>query len=353
MDRRTFGKKIAVTTALVTGLPYLVQSQDTSMMERNFPHKIIKPKQLKPGDTIGLVTPASPIDEERLEKTIKNIEGLGFKLEFNRKRLLAKEGYLAGKDIVRADELNRMFANPEIDGIWCVRGGYGVARLLNMLNYQVIKENPKVLIGFSDITALHQAIFKKTGLVCFHGPAGASDFTDYTQKHIQNVITNVQNTYKIEYANDNLNLEDELYQPYTIVEGKAQGRLIGGNLTLAASLVGTPYDISYDGRLVFLEDIDEKPYRIDRMLTQMLLAGKFNQVKGIILGVFKGCSPQDVTNSWTLREIFEDRFQHLNIPIIYGMSFGHISNQFTLPLGIEAELNTTEKTLTLLESTVV
>ncbi|MFK7946294.1 MAG: LD-carboxypeptidase [Saprospiraceae bacterium] len=349
MDRRTFSKKIASTAALA-GFPLIGFGKQSDM---SFSKKIIKPKRLKPGDTIGLVTPASPITKEQLEKTIKNIEGLGFKLEYNRKRLLARKGYLAGKDIVRADEINRMFDNKRIDGIWCVRGGYGATRMLDMLNYKVIKQNPKVLIGYSDVTALYQAIFKKTGLVCFHGPVGASDFTNYTKKHVQKILSNPTSTYKIEASPENEAMENQIYNSYVINDGIAEGRLVGGNLTLVSSLVGTPYDISYKNKLVFLEDIGEKPYRIDRMITQMTLAGKFDKVKGIILGVFLNCETKDGNNSLTLMEMFKDRFEKLKVPIIYGMSFGHISNQFTLPLGIQAKLDTTNKTLTLLEPAVV
>lgn len=352
MDRRNFGKKLT-TAAITMGLPYLGLSRADEEMEKECNRKIIKPKRLKPGDTIGLVTPASPITEAQLDKSIKNIEGLGFKVEFNRKRILARNGYLAGSDLVRADEINLMFDNPKIDGIWCVRGGYGVARMLDMLNYKVIRQNPKVLIGYSDITALHQAIYKKTGLVCFHGPAGASAFTDYTTKHIKNIITNPQENYMIEYAAENLNKENEIYQPFTIKEGVAEGELIGGNLTLAVSLVGTAYDVSYDDKLVFLEDVGEKPYRIDRMITQLFLAGKFKKVKGIILGVFYNCEAIEGEDSLRLKDVLIDKFQYLNVPIIYGMSFGHIDNQFTLPLGIKARLNTKDKLLTLLESGVI
>lgn len=350
MDRRTFSKKIAAATTLA-GFPLIGFGKHDADM--TFSKKIVKPKRLKPGDTIGLVAPASPITEEQLEKTIKNIEELGFKLEYNRKRVLARNGYLAGKDIVRADEINRMFDNKRIDGIWCVRGGYGVTRMLDMLNYKVIKKNPKVLVGYSDVTALHQAIFKKTGLVCFHGPVGASDFTSYTKKHVIDVISNPSSTYKIEAAEENEAMENQIYNSYVINDGIAEGRLIGGNLTLASSLVGTPYDISYKNKLVFLEDIGEKPYRIDRMITQMILAGKFNHVKGIILGVFLNCEAKKGDDSLTLAEMLRDRFKNFNIPIVYGMSFGHISNQFTLPLGIKAKLNTANKTITLLESAVV
>lgn len=350
MDRRTFGRRIAAATALA-GLPLVGFAKDSS--EENFPKKILKPKRLKPGDTIGLVTPASPITEEQLEKTIENIERLGFKLQYNRKRLLARKGYLAGKDIVRADEINRMFNNKEIDGIWCVRGGYGVTRMLDMLNYKVIRDNPKVLIGYSDITALHQAIFKKTGLVGFHGPVGASEFTDYTKEHLLEVVSKRTTTFEITASPANEAMENQAYNSYVIRDGIAEGRLVGGNLTLAASLVGTPYDISYNNKLVFLEDIGEKPYRLDRMLTQMILAGKFNKVKGIVLGVFLNCEAGESDNSLTLEQMFKDKFRNFNIPIIYGMSFGHISNQFTLPLGIKAKLNTADKTVTLLEPAVV
>jgi muramoyltetrapeptide carboxypeptidase len=318
-----------------------------------FSKRIIKPKRLKPGDTIGLITPASPITEEQLDKAIQNIEDLGFKLAYNRRRLLARNGYLAGKDIVRADEINRMFDNKDIDGIWCIRGGYGVTRMLDMLNYKVIRQNPKPLIGYSDVTALHQAIFKKTGLVCFHGPVGASEFTSYTQKYVRQVISETNAPFKIEASPQNEAMENRVYNSYVINDGIAEGRLIGGNLTLVSSLVGTPYDISYKDKLVFLEDVGEKPYRIDRMLTQMLSAGKFDKVKGIILGVFYNCEASESENSLTLAEMFEDRLGALNIPVIYGMSFGHISNQFTLPLGINARLNTTDKTLTLLEAAVI
>lgn len=349
MNRRTFSKRIAAVTPLI-GFPFIGFTKHSSM---TFSKRIIKPKRLKPGDTIGLITPASPITEEQLDKAIQNIEDLGFKLAYNRRRLLARNGYLAGKDIVRADEINRMFDNKDIDGIWCIRGGYGVTRMLDMLNYKVIRQNPKPLIGYSDVTALHQAIFKKTGLVCFHGPVGASEFTSYTQKYVRQVISEINAPFKIEASPQNEAMENRVYNSYVINDGIAEGRLIGGNLTLVSSLVGTPYDISYKDKLVFLEDVGEKPYRIDRMLTQMLSAGKFDKVKGIILGVFYNCEASESENSLTLAEMFEDRLGALNIPVIYGMSFGHISNQFTLPLGINARLNTTDKTLTLLEAAVI
>ena len=350
MNRRHFNKLIAAASALSSCSLYGFSSITSS---NQLSKKIIKPKRLKSGATIGLVTPSGPITEQQLEKTVQNIEGLGFKLAYNRTRLLAKKGYLAGRDISRADEINRMFDNEQIDGIWAVRGGYGATRILDMLNYKVIRQNPKVFIGYSDITAIHQAIFKKTNLVSFHGPVGASEFTDYTKKYVMQLISETSSTVKIEHSAQNEMLEDNTYSSYVINSGIAEGQLIGGNLTLAASLVGTPYDVSYKNKLVFLEDIGETPYRIDRMITQMISAGKFDNIKGIILGVFLDCETKEFNNSLTLKEMFQDRFSRFNIPIIYGMSFGHISNQFTLPLGIKARLNTEDKSITLLESAVI
>lgn len=352
MDRRKFGKKLLQTGIVASGLSSL--NFDVGKVENNtqFPRKIIKPQALKPGDTIGLVAPASPITIEQLEKAVKNIEDLGFKAVYNEKRILSKYGYLAGEDLFRADDLNLMFNNPEVKGIWCVRGGYGTARILNMLNYKVIKSNPKVLIGYSDITALLHSIFKHTGLVCFHGPGAASEFTTYTKRHVQAVLMSTEKNHFIDYPIENLDNESSEFQPLIIQKGIAEGRLIGGNLTLVTSLIGTKYDIDYDNRLVFLEDIGEKPYRIDRMITQLLLAGKFNRARGIILGVFMNCEARKNAQSFTLRETLLDRFQYFKVPVIYGMSFGHIDNQCTLPLGINAQLNTENKSVTLLENTV-
>ena len=349
MNRRHFNKLIAGVSTLSSssffGFSTIKSSHQLS--------KIIKPKRLKSGSTIGLVTPSGPITEQQLEKTVRNIEGLGFKLAYNKTRLLAKKGYLAGRDISRADEINRMFDNKQIDGIWAVRGGYGATRILDMLNYKVIRQNPKVFIGYSDITAIHQAIFKKTNLVSFHGPVGASEFTDYTKKYVMQLISETSPTMKIEHFAQNEMLENNIYNSYVINSGIAEGQLMGGNLTLAASLIGTPYDVSYKNKLVFLEDIGETPYRIDRMITQMISAGKFNNIKGIILGVFLDCETKEFNNSLTLKEMFEDRLSRFNVPIIYGMSFGHIHNQFSLPLGIMARLNTEDKSITLLESAVI
>lgn len=351
MKRRDF-YKTALGAVAATTLTSATISENESLRRRKFPRKLIKPPRLKSGATIGLVAPASPVPENRWQNTIENLEGMGFKLVYDEKQILSKYGYLAGKDEARAKDVNRMFEDKNIDGIWCVRGGYGTARILPMLDYKMIKKNPKILIGYSDITALLSGIFLKTGLVGFHGPVGASNFTDYTKKHALNLLMQPQDRYLIEYAKDNLDKAGKEYQPFEIKAGKAVGRLVGGNLTLISSLMGTPYELDFKNKIVFLEDIGEKPYRLDRMVTQLLLAGKLQQAAGVILGVFNGCEKGANDNSLSLKEMIIDRFEGLNIPVIYGLSFGHIGNNFTLPMGLKAEMNTDKKTLMLLEKAV-
>ena len=313
--------------------------------------KLIKPKQLRAGDTIGLVTPSSSITEEKLKKAIVNMKLLGLKVKLG-KNIKAINGYLAGTDEQRLEDFHRMFADDEVDGIWCIRGGYGAARILPKVNYKLIKKNPKVLIGYSDITALLHAIHQETGLICFHGPVASSDFTPYTIQHLKGVLMNSKMSHHINYADDNNAFTDIGYRTKVLKAGKATGKLTGGNLTLLSSLVGTDYKLKAKGKLVFIEDIGEKPYRIDRMLTQLLQGTDLEKAAGIFLGVFEDCQANEDERSLSLMETFQDRLGHLDIPIIYGLSFGHIKNHFTIPMGIEAELDTKLKSLTLLDSSV-
>jgi muramoyltetrapeptide carboxypeptidase len=314
--------------------------------------KIIKPNRLKLGDTIGVIAPSSALPEHVLNRALSNLEKLGFKLQEG-KHIRAMRGYLAGTEQERLEDLHHMFADPTVQGIWCLRGGYGAARLLPEVDFKLIKKNPKVFIGYSDITALHVAIAEKTGLVTFHGPVGTSDFNDYTGMHVKNVLMNPTAPYKIELSAENLKKEGNLFQTEVITAGKARGKLIGGNLSLLSSAAGTPFAVkSFAGKMVFMEDIDERPYRVDRMLTQLLQSSDLKKAAGIALGIFDGCNPNKDENSLSLIACFKDRLGNLGIPVIYGLSFGHIGHQFTLPVGIEAELNTDTKTLTFLESAV-
>ena len=308
------------------------------------PLAIKKPQRLKKGDTIGLITPGSYISDEALEKAVKNIEALGFRPKLA-KNIRAKRGFNAGTDQERLNDLHDMFADTAIKGIWCARGGYGCGRLLPYIDYRLIKKNPKVLIGYSDITALLQAIYCKTGLICFHGPVGASDFTNYTVSNLINVLMEPKAKYVIQ-------LNQDVPTTTVIQAGQATGLLVGGNLSLLASLVGTDFQLEMKDKLLFIEEIGEKPYRIDRMLTQLRQANHLNKAAGIALGTFQDCEAEKEDNSLSLIETLRDRLADLNLPLIYGLSFGHIANQCTLPVGLKAKLDTQQSTITLLEAAV-
>ena len=344
MDRKKFLKNLTLSFLAISSFSYADYLNTYRRAD-----KIIKPAKLKKGDRLGLIAPGEFITEEELITSIDNLEALGFKISYT-KNILSRNGYLAGTDEQRASDLNEMFSRNDIDGIVAARGGYGCTRILPLIDYNLIEKNPKVLLGYSDITALHMAIYSKTGLVSFHGPVGISTFNEYTVSNLKNILL---------YSLENLtlyNAEDDEHNnsnSFTIISGKSSGRLIGGNLSLMVSLIGTPYDFDPSGKLIFIEEIGEQPYRIDRMLTQMIEAGKFEKASGIILGEFVDCEPdKNDLNSFSLKEVLYNCLFNLNVPVIYGMSFGHIKNKLTLPIGINAELNSISQTITLLESAV-
>ncbi len=310
-----------------------------------------KALKLKKGQTLGLIAPSSPITAKKFDKSVNNLENLGFKLKLG-KSVKESQGYLAGTDSQRLEDLHNMFSDPEVDGIWCIRGGYGSGRLLPKIDFDLIKKNPKVIIGYSDITALLIAINQETGLVCFHGPVAASDYEDYTVHQVQSVLMNPTKNFIIENSPINENNERSVFQPYVIRPGRATGQLTGGNLSLVMSMIGTPWEMTIKNKIIFLEDIGEAPYRVDRMLTQLLQCYDLNKAAAIVLGIFLGCERDD-EDSWTLRETITDRLSHLSIPILYGFSIGHIDNMTTIPLGVEATLDTQTRTLTLLEQAVL
>lgn len=340
MDRKNFIKKTAAIPFISSAF---IQGIDASGINEN---RTLKPPKINPGDTIGLVAPGGIITEEELKESKDNLEKLEFNVVYT-ENIMARHGYFAGTDKLRASDLNEMFNRKDVNGIVAARGGYGCSRILPLIDYEIIKKNPKVLLGYSDITALLFGIFLKTGLITFHGPVGISTFNDFSVENMKRVLI---------YPSDNLclynDINDETDPPYVVRSGKASGKLIGGNLSIVVSLIGTEYDVDYADKILFLEDTDEKPYRIDRMLTQLIEAGKFNNLAGIVLGKFNDCEDED-PHSFSLKEVLFDRLYNLNIPVIYGMSFGHITNKFTLPFGINAELNVNNKTITLLEKAVV
>ena len=345
MKRRDLLKGAAV-------LPFLAQTAFSENRKFSGRKNIIKPKRLVKGDTVAVIAPSSGVAPETFEKALQNLADLGLKTKAG-KSARTRNGFLAGTDKERLDDLHQAFSDAEIKAVWCVRGGYGASRFLPDLNFNLIRKNPKILIGYSDITALHTAIYQNTGLVTFHGPVAASNFSDYTKNHVVNVLMNPSAPYKIELSPDNIAKESNLFKTETITKGKCRGELLGGNLSLLTALAGTPFALrNTKGKILFIEDVGEQPYRIDRMLTQLRQSVDMRQLAGIALGIFEDCNPKS-NDTQSLVDVLKDRLGDLGIPVIYGLSFGHIRDQFTLPVGIEAELDTEKATMTFLETGVV
>lgn len=303
---------------------------------------MIKPKRLKSGDTIGIVAPASPTSKEKIEKACEKLSQMGFRVVVG-KNCHSQYGYLTAEDKLRAEELNSMFANKDIDGIICLRGGYGTPRILDLLDYELIKNNPKVFVGYSDITSLHIALNKYADLVTFHGPMAASDiagdFSDFSRDSLLNAISSDEFNPIIRNATEEIK---------TINGGIAVGQIIGGNLSLLTSTLGTPYEIDTKGKILFIEEIGEDTYKIDRMLTQLRLAKKLEEAKGIILGNFNNCLPSD-QGDFRLEEVFEQIIKPLNKPTIYNLQAGHCDPAITIPFGVKARLDATKQEITILE----
>lgn len=354
MKRRSFTNRLIWSLGAGLLLPQCkaeAKSQDESthkVTSSPEDQPLILPRRLKEGDTIGLITPGSYIPDKDLAKAEKNMLALGLRVKRG-KNLRALRGFTAGTDQERLEDLHSMFADPEVDAIWCARGGYGCTRLLPYIDFSIIRKNPKILIGYSDITALTTAVFQETGLVCFHGPVAASTFTDYTRRELEAILFSFGKSRTISIAEENREKEDPLFQPMVLNPGKASGRLIGGNLSLLATMAGTPWALKTENRLLFLEDVEEKPYRIDRMLTQLKQSANLEEAAGFALGVFAGCVPEPEDRSLSLEDTIKGQFLLLSQPAVYGLSIGHISNQCTIPVGVKATLDADKKTITINE----
>jgi muramoyltetrapeptide carboxypeptidase len=316
--------------------------------------KTIRPRRLQPGDTVGLVDPASatwePVSIEVIEESLA---ALGFKTKRGA-NLLARRGYFAGSDEQRAADLNAMFADPEVRAIHCVRGGWGSARLLPLLDWPMMAKNPKILLGYSDITALLLSIFARTGLVTFHGPVGISQWNSFNVGYLKRVL---QDGEAVTFENLKEIGEHDLTavenRVQTLHPGTARGRLLGGNLTVLSSIVGSGYLPDWEGCILFLEDIEEAPYRIDRMLTQLRLAGILQKARAVIWGNCTDCDPGEGFGSLTVREVLEDHIRPLGVPAWLGAMIGHVDRQFTLPVGVEVEVDATAGRIRMLEPAVL
>jgi muramoyltetrapeptide carboxypeptidase len=311
--------------------------------------RLIKPKKLKKGDLISIVSPASSPDNlSRINLGVEYLEKAGYRVIVG-KNVGKYHGYLAGTDQERVDDIHNMFNNKDVKAIICVRGGYGSPRLLDKIDFGLIKKNPKIFVGYSDITALNMAFLKKANLVTFSGPMLAVDFWNevdpFTEEIFWKSVTSDEPLGKIPLPEEG--------KINCLKKGESEGELIGGNLALYTSLIGTEFFGSMKGKLLFIEEIGELPYRIDRMLTQIKLAGVFDEISGIILGEFTDCNESDITKkSLSLGEVIQDYFNKLEIPVIYGFPHGHIKKTLTVPLGIKAKINTSKCSVEFLESGV-
>lgn len=288
-------------------------------------------KRLVKGDTIGIVAPAGIASVDKMSRGIARLEKLGFKVKEG-KSIYNKWGYFAGEDKERAQDIMDMFEDDEVDMILCVRGGYGAMRLLPYLNFHKIKKHPKIFMGYSDITVLLNAFYEKEGLITFHGPMLTSDLdNEYTLESFLYTIMKGYEQYSIVNPPDNPMI--------SIMDKCAEGRIIGGNLTLICSTLGTPYEVDTKNKILFIEDVGEVPYRLDRMFTQLLLADKLEQCSGFILGQFTDCEGEKKEDSFSLQQVIENRVLSLNKPTLMNFMCGHDNPKYTLPIGAKAKLN--------------
>jgi muramoyltetrapeptide carboxypeptidase len=314
--------------------------------------EIIKPRRLVRGDTVGLVSPAGATHHRvDVDIAIERLAALGLRAKLA-PNALAKHGYLGGTDEQRAADINGMFADETVNAIWPLKGGWGCGRLLPMLDYEAIRVSRKLLYGFSDITALLLALYARSGLVSVHGPTANSSWNEFTTEHFVRLAFDAEagtlsNPVRLE--NDLAHTEDRIR---TIRPGQATGRLVGGNLTVLTSLLGSSYLPDWSNHILFLEDVGEDIYRIDRMMNQLNLAGVLEQLAGVIFGKCSRCESGASFSAFTLEEVLDHYLLPLHVPAFEGSMIGHITDKFTVPVGVLATMNAETGTIELLESTV-
>jgi len=348
-DRRNFLKKAGLAAgALGFTQPYANAAYFRATS------KNIKAAPLQEGNTIGIVAPGFTLPKPELVRNFAAmLEEEGYKVKFG-EHTFGKYGYFSGTDEQRAGDLNAMFADPEVRGIVAARGGWGGARILPLLDYETIKADPKVFIGYSDITSLLLGIYQQTGLVTFHGPVGTSDWNRFSYKHYRKVIIK-EKAYKLRGAKKlkkKTTLEEAETARYVINEGKAAGTLVGGNLTVLCGMVGSTYLPDFTNKILFLEDVGEAVYRIDRYLTHLKLAGILEKISGLVFASCASCEEEDDKDDFTLKQILEFHLKPLGIPAFFGILSGHLEEQYTLPLGVQVEINSKRGNIKLLEEAV-
>lgn len=334
INRRQFLTTLGLTT-LATQIP--------SVSAQLSPNTILKPPRLEIGDTVGLISPAGIIDPKDIEDAKQSLGNLGLKVKTGA-HILDRYGYLAGKDIDRAQDINTMFADNSVKAIIAMRGGWGCNRILPLINYPLIRTHPKIIMGYSDITSLLLAINARSRVITFHGPVATSTWNQFTVDYLKRILFNREAVIM-----QNINTTEG--QINIISPGKARGKLIGGNLSVLSAMVGSAYLPSWKKSILFLEEIGEDVYRIDRMLTQLKNAGILNQIAGLIFGQCTNCKVGDEP-SFTLNQVLQSHLLPLGIPSWYGSMMGHIKDKFTIPVGVEVEIDAESGTIKMLEAAV-
>lgn len=301
------------------------------------------PKALKPGDTIGVIAPSFPVKPEEKPKIVDYLRAAGYRVKLGRtvEELMNFHGYLAGDAKLRAEDVNRMFADPEVDGIICARGGYGSSHTMEYLDLDLIKENPKAFIGFSDITNFHSILNRFCDLVTFHGPMVLSNMLkgsdDYSRKSLYEALS-MTDTYTFK------NPKEEPFRVLTA--GKAEGMITGGNISLLARSLGTFYEPETEGKILFLEDVEESIPSIDMMITQLEQAGKMEDIRGVLIGNFAECTNDRYDGSYKMDEFLKDRFAGYTVPVMANVCSGHERPMGTIPMGTICEMDTEKNAVT-------
>ena len=353
LKRRRLGAIVAALTAASLAPASVLARTAMSKRGGNTGRKTIKPPALKRGDLVALFNPSGFADDALIQRSTVNLEKFGFRV-MQSAHIRSSRGNTAGTIGQRLTDLHTLFANREVRALWSARGGSGTAQLLPYIDYGLIARNPKIVIGYSDLTSLLLAIYAKTGLVTFHGPVGSSGFTPFTVANLEAVLIEGRAPYVMTTAEEHVKraATEPNFVQRVLHNGSAEGTLIGGNLSVLSSLVGTRYLPNVKPSLLFLEEISEAPYRVERMLTQLAQSGVLDNASGAMLGVFvKGDLPPG-EESLTLRQALDDHFPARQIPSAYGLSFGHIASQWVLPIGVRGRFDADAKSLTLLESAV-
>ena len=353
LTRRSFNTRLGGLLAASLAFSFAFAGTATTPSPRPLRRKTLKPPALKRGDLIALFNPSGFADDALIQRSTSNLERLGFRV-MQSAHIRASRGNTAGTIGQRLTDLHALFENREVRALWAARGGSGTAQILPYIDNGLVARNPKIVIGYSDLTSLLLAIYAKTGLVTFHGPVGSSGFTPFTVEHLEAVLVEGRAPYVMTTADEHAKraVTEPNFGQRVLRSGSAEGTLMGGNLSVLSSLVGTPYLPVVKPSLLFLEEISEAPYRVERMLTQLAQSGVLDNASAAMLGVFvKGDVPAG-EESLTLTQALDDHFSARPIPSAYGLSFGHIASQWVLPIGVRARFIADTKSLTLLESAV-